>query len=312
MQQLELPREVLQDVDRRGKNLAIFDEENTLVPFTLATSGVERLDGTTLTVVEQTFGDGQDPQYLVDGDISTIAGFANRSDESLVPSVTLAFPRPVPLAAVSFDPSYKAAIPRLVLRAGLTRESMKTLYSGEYHPEILQETDPISYLEVQFPAASDLVLKDIFVYAAPRWGLRFPAEDGKRYTLAYGGSRDYAAYRHRETFSDTFTPNARLSNPITTADYTGEIPQYLPDTDRDGVANAEDNCPLMANEAQDDSDRDGIGDVCDSQDNRQSVGETLREAGSALTNSNATALYLVLAALLIGIIVFALHHRKRR
>jgi hypothetical protein len=35
------------------------------------------------------------------------------------------------------------------------------------------------------------------------------------------------------------------------------------DTDRDGVADADDNCPRIANTDQADADRDGIGDVCD-------------------------------------------------
>ena len=34
------------------------------------------------------------------------------------------------------------------------------------------------------------------------------------------------------------------------------------DKDLDGVADADDNCPHTFNPSQDDSDRDGIGDVC--------------------------------------------------
>lgn len=36
-----------------------------------------------------------------------------------------------------------------------------------------------------------------------------------------------------------------------------------PDADNDGIPNAIDNCPLIANTDQTDRDRDGLGDKCD-------------------------------------------------
>lgn len=39
--------------------------------------------------------------------------------------------------------------------------------------------------------------------------------------------------------------------------------EYFPDTDGDGVLDAADNCPKIANADQADADKDGIGDVCD-------------------------------------------------
>lgn len=40
-------------------------------------------------------------------------------------------------------------------------------------------------------------------------------------------------------------------------------PYSCPDSDGDGICNAEDNCPATANASQADADHDGVGDVCD-------------------------------------------------
>ncbi len=45
------------------------------------------------------------------------------------------------------------------------------------------------------------------------------------------------------------------------------------DSDRDGIPDDNDNCPRTSNPNQEDIDRDGKGDVCDSQDNRDSDGD---------------------------------------
>jgi parallel beta-helix repeat protein len=42
-----------------------------------------------------------------------------------------------------------------------------------------------------------------------------------------------------------------------------EIPSVQPDSDSDGVADDDDNCPMVYNPHQKDSDSDGVGDVCD-------------------------------------------------
>jgi hypothetical protein len=54
---------------------------------------------------------------------------------------------------------------------------------------------------------------------------------------------------------------------------SGDAPTPSPDADGDGVADASDNCPSVANARQADTDGDGAGDACDSQGNRDSDGD---------------------------------------
>lgn len=82
------------------------------------------------------------------------------------------------------------------------------------------------------------------------------------------GSNDWALirfnFRSSVDFSDGLTNQTVL--PVPEADHVVLLNGGLggPDFDGDGVINVNDNCPLVANPTQTDSDSDGLGDACDS------------------------------------------------
>lgn len=83
----------------------------------------------------------------------------------------------------------------------------------------------------------------------------------------------------------------------------GQLRDDAPDTDRDGIANAEDNCPLVANAAQDDEDEDGVGDSCavdfdgdgilDDGDDSGTAGDTPCNGGREACDDNCPEVYNV-------------------
>ena len=61
--------------------------------------------------------------------------------------------------------------------------------------------------------------------------------------------------------SISFLGPIQWSSQIALTTYQGNFE----DTDSDGIANTDDNCPMLYNKDQKDSDKDGVGDLCDSQ-----------------------------------------------
>lgn len=97
-----------------------------------------------------------------------------------------------------------------------------------------------------------------------------------------------------ESIGTSASNNAQIIvNSILSGPKDGTI---CPDQDLDGIFDDVDNCPTISNSNQDDLDNDGIGDVCDNQDNRDSDGDGIQnyqdncpnEAGPSSNNGCPT------------------------
>ena len=79
----------------------------------------------------------------------------------------------------------------------------------------------------------------------------------------YAASQSDASYPPKSAFSVVADGNLAYSVTGAQADVTPPPP---PDADNDGVPDASDNCPAVANADQADADHDGVGDACDTPD----------------------------------------------
>jgi Ca2+-binding RTX toxin-like protein len=90
--------------------------------------------------------------------------------------------------------------------------------------------------------------------------------------LNYDGTR--VAFRSIATNLDP-----RVTNPPAYYGYLKELGGVI-DSDGDGVADTQDNCPSVANADQADADHDGLGNACDPDANGDGIDDTLQPTGT--------------------------------
>ena len=81
--------------------------------------------------------------------------------------------------------------------------------------------------------------------------------------LGRGNSFSKVLPQGTHTITLTATDSKGNIDTATVAITVNAVAPPIIDTDKDGIADSQDNCPLTANPDQKDSDHDGIGDVCD-------------------------------------------------
>lgn len=165
------------------------------------------------------------------------------------------FPEAVRPVEVEIDLT-SGSVDALEVRGGMSTDDMHRLYAGQaYGTRAQLSGERVKVIDVTMTVKGVVKIDAIRVNDSPRF-LFFRAVPGKTYTLLSGGDEGaVASFPGYGSLSLAGDPGrlARLGPPT---------PVKVQD-DHDGVPAEADNCPNTWNWRQEDSDKDGAGDVCD-------------------------------------------------
>ncbi len=166
------------------------------------------------------------------------------------------FPEPVTPVEIEIELA-SGRIDALDVRGGLTADSMKRLFAGTSYGGTRAQLsgERVRVVEVTLSVQGVIRIDAVRLLDTPRF-LFFRAVPGKTYKLLSGGQEGSVA---------AFPGSHQLysgNDPTRLARIGPAAPVKIQD-DHDGVPAQADNCPDYWNWHQEDSDKDGAGDVCD-------------------------------------------------
>ena len=253
--QVDLDRDVLQAVNERFGNIALFDKQNTPLEYSVFFQDFHRLNSVTVKEVSSQKGDIA-MSAISDDDVLTTFTFDERADGRDASWVLLDLKEALPLSRLEVFTPDGAIIRSISIEGGMTEDNLKTIVSKRIMQQRFElTTDPIRFLKISFWGVQ-VKIDDIRITAAATGSLYFSALPGKDIRLLYGGNVDRILYTQRISDKKASVPLARLGRERINS-------QFPIDEDGDGVDIEEDNCPLVANHSQKDSDDDRVGDACD-------------------------------------------------
>lgn len=149
------------------------------------------------------------------------------------------------------------SIDALEVRGGMSTDNVHRMFAGQaYGTRAQLSGERVRVLELTISVKGILRIDTIRVNDSPRF-LFFRASPGKTYTLLSGGEEgmvtSFPGYRWLDLANADPARLARLGPPSAVS----------AQDDHDGIPVTADNCPDEWNWRQEDSDKDGVGDVCD-------------------------------------------------
>lgn len=244
--------------------------------------------------------------YLSDNNYDTYVEFPLKDNNTASSTVDFTFDQSITSSSLYFALDDFVAMPKTVAISAEVSGSNKIvlapakLHSGYISfPKTTTSVWHVTFTYVQPLRISEIKFNDSSVAQSAKKGLRFLAQPGQMYQI-YFDTDKYIESTKKEAgdlfsaegvvfYGETTTITNTSYQPVDTdkdsvpdlsdncaivansdqkdSDNNGRG-DACEDYDRDGVVNIKDNCPNTPNAYQGDTDNDGVGDVCDSYENR--------------------------------------------
>ena len=253
---VELNQDVLQAVNERFGNFAVFDKSNTPYDYEVYFQDFHRIND--ISVLDVSSGrDGMNKAHIADDDVLTTYAFDEQKDGRDASWAVLDLGETVPLTRIEIFTPESARIRYVSIDAGATAENMKPVIAKRAFQQRLElGTELVRYIKLSFWGVQ-VKVDDVRVTAGPTGSVYINANPGDNLRLLYGGKEiDRIMYTARLSAAKKSNKPAR----------TGKQefnPLFPIDADNDGVDITEDNCPIISNRSQKDFDGDRIGNECD-------------------------------------------------
>ena len=250
-----LDQEALNIIKEDYSNFQLTNDKNEDIQFILLDKQAEQVK--TFDNLEFSSSKEDTPSNIIDGNELTSYAFDERVDGKGDSWVLLDLGKDYPVHQLTIKPTEKAKIRYIEIKAGETKNDLKTIVSKKnFQEEINLTANNYRFFKISLWGIS-VKVQDIKFWTNRTADIYFEAKPSENYQIFYGNNE---LNSKRYSKRNEGNPKAELTTKLGKVKVNPLAPD---DMDEDGVLNSEDNCVTTSNKDQKDRDNDRIGDVCD-------------------------------------------------
>ncbi len=251
-----LDQESLNKINEDFSNLQLINDKNEEINFILMDEKAKQVK--TFNNLEFSSSKNDIASNIIDGNELTSYAFDKRVDGRNDSWVIFDLGKPTPIHQITIKPTEKAKIRYIEIKAGNTKNDLKTIVAKKaFQEEINLIDNNYQFFKISLWGIS-IKIQDIKFWSRQTADIYFKANSLDNYKIIYGGENINSIRYSKRNEGDI--PDIKLIAKLGKQKINPLAPE---DIDKDGIYNTDDNCVTIPNTNQKDRDNDRIGDVCD-------------------------------------------------